>query len=82
ELLLASRIIPCAWLLLCHRSAVYKTKGVAMSGGDYHPASISERDEPNLADSRQRDGGTRQSSLKARHQRSGIRYPQAVMPLR
>ncbi|KAH7703523.1 nuclear receptor NHR-34, partial [Aphelenchoides avenae] len=43
ELLLASRIIPCAWLTRCHRSAVYKTKGVAICGGDYHPSSTSQR---------------------------------------
>lgn len=34
---------PCTLLLMCHRSAVYKTKGVAICGGDYHTSSTAER---------------------------------------
>ncbi|KAH7729455.1 zinc finger protein [Aphelenchoides avenae] len=37
ELLVLSRCIPCSWLLMGHRTAIYDADGILVTAGDYFP---------------------------------------------
>ncbi|KAE9546471.1 hypothetical protein FO519_010317, partial [Halicephalobus sp. NKZ332] len=43
--LMIARSIPCVWMMVSHRSMIYNTNGISISGGTYFPKDEEERQQ-------------------------------------
>ncbi|KAH7704240.1 nuclear receptor NHR-34 [Aphelenchoides avenae] len=48
ELLITGRLVPCTWLLMCHRSAIQNANGIVITAGEYLPANGYHKMEPEI----------------------------------